>query len=283
MVEVRYKARLGNNLFQYSLGRIIAEELGFALQADPIPGFPNTAQAVTGAAHEGSEQILSGQRIDLANVLADKSPRRVILDGWFQCHELYRPYRGRIREWLAIDPSVQAPDVEPGIVVNVRRTDYIQLGWALPFSYYEQAIERLLPSSGGSLWIVTDDPADPFFWQFRRWKPKFFNGNPLEQILFMTRAPRLVMSQSTFSWWPAFLAERQDVACPLPSFGCWAVGSTEYDIDLIDRNRFECIECAKPYEASSAEALYQRWRVFKRRVISKLIRDFGLQRAEPPP
>ena len=45
MIEVRYKGRLGNNLFQYCLGRILSEALGFALQANAIPGFPGTAVA----------------------------------------------------------------------------------------------------------------------------------------------------------------------------------------------------------------------------------------------
>jgi len=60
VIEVRYKARLGNNLFQYCLGRILAEELAFELHAQAIPGFPNTAQRVNGSNCDGPEQILSG-------------------------------------------------------------------------------------------------------------------------------------------------------------------------------------------------------------------------------
>lgn len=43
MIEVRYRNRLGNNLFQYALGRILAEEKGYALKAAPIAGFPQHA------------------------------------------------------------------------------------------------------------------------------------------------------------------------------------------------------------------------------------------------
>ena len=66
MVKVRYKARLGNNLFQYCLGRILANELGFVLQADPIPGFPNTAQQANEAVYGRNttpRQIFEG-RVD---------------------------------------------------------------------------------------------------------------------------------------------------------------------------------------------------------------------------
>lgn len=282
MVEVRYKARLGNNLFQYCLGRIIAEELGFALRADPIPGFPNTGENIEGAIQEGPDQILSGQRIDLAGVLADRSPRRIVLDGWFQHASYYRPFRGRIRQWLAMDPAIRVPDIKPAVVVNVRRTDYVQVGWALPFSYYEEAIERLLPQ-GGDIWIVTDDAKDPFFWQFRRWRPNFFRGNSLEAMMFMNRAERLVMSQSTFSWWPAFLAESQEAVCPAPSFGCWATGAASIGIELIERDHFLCIECPKAYAPTWIEQRYQRWRHLKRSLVLRLNRYFHLRLAEPPP
>jgi hypothetical protein len=282
MVEVRYKARLGNNLFQYCAGRILAEALGYELSAEPIPGFPNTSHRVTGLVHTEPDQVLTGQKLPVGAIIGDSSPRRIILDGWFQQAESYRPYRADIQQWLAMDPGVQVSDEQPDLVIHVRRTDYIQVGWALPYSYYETAIKNLLPPNG-SLWIVTDDAADPFFWNFNRWKPRFFHGNSLEQIKFMISARRLIMSQSTFSWWPAFLTQHpQEVACPVPAFGCWAEGDAGLGTSLIERDRFLCIECPEPYKPSAWEALYQRWRLLKRRAILKLNRDLGIRLHEPP-
>ena len=280
MVEVRYKARLGNNLFQYALGRLLAEQLGFELRAEPIPGFPKTAQQVRGARYEGPEDVLTGQLIDLEGVLANRSPRRILVDGWFQRHEYYRPFRERIREWLRFDAGIRVPDECPGVVVNVRRTDYIQLGWALPFSFYEAALARV-PAEGGAVWIVTDDRRDPFFRQFGR-SVRFFQGTALEQLLFMSRARSLVMSQSTFSWWPTFLGDPEVVVCPVPSFGAWSAQGEARDAALIERDRFVCIECREPYRASGAEARYQSRRLWKRRVVLAINRRLGLSLPEPP-
>ena len=124
MIDVRYRDRLGNRMFQYCLGRSLAEELDFALQADALPGFPNTGQKIMGLSIEEPEQLLSGQKIDWDEVRADRSHRRIVLYGWFQRYEYYRPWRRKIRQWLTIDPVVQAPDIKPGVVVHVRRTDY---------------------------------------------------------------------------------------------------------------------------------------------------------------
>ena len=46
MVTVKYLGRLGNNLFQYALGRIIAESLDYPLQASAIDGFDGTFDIV---------------------------------------------------------------------------------------------------------------------------------------------------------------------------------------------------------------------------------------------
>ena len=280
MVEVQYRDRLGNNMFQYALGRIIAEELGLAFQAEPLSGFPNTAVFVGGTNHETPEQILGGHRIDLHGVLADHSPRKIILNGWFQRHEYFTPYRNRMQSWLAIDPVHHVPCNDAELVVHVRRTDYVGLGWALPFSYYEEAIERALPPSG-RVSIVTDDPSDSFFLRFRRWRPTFFKGTPMQAMSYMSQAPRLIMSASTFSWWPSFLGNPEIVVCPVPSFGIWSADDGDDDIDLIEQGRFLCLKCSERYQPNVLEKLYQRGRSYRARStrwVNKILQtDFPVQ------
>ena len=254
MIEVRYRDRLGNNLFQYCLGRILAEDFGYALRAEPIPGFPNTHEKVEGIRFDSPEQTLTGQRIDFEGILTNRPPRRIVLDGWFQRYEYYLPHRAKIREWLAFDPAVRLMEPSPDIVIHVRRTDYVPRGWALPFSFYRNALEELR-ERGGEVWIVTDDERDPFFQNFAPWRPKYRSGTPLEQMAFMSSARNLVLSQSTFSWWPAFLGNAEVVVCPIPSVGCWSERADRYarGIDLIMRDQFTCIECREPYRLTISE------------------------------
>lgn len=281
MIEVRYIGRLSNNLFQYCLGRILAEGLAFELVADPIPGFKNTFQPVLGAKYLEPTATFGGQTIALDDLLMDNTRRRVVLEGWFQQARYYRPYRDDISRWLQLDSSIEVADIKPDLVVHVRRTDYVQYGWALPFSYYEEAIEHLLPR-GGNIWIGTDDPYDPFFRKFRRWRPKFFSGSALEQFVFMRQSPRLVMSQSTYSWWPAFLSRDQHSVCPVPNFGCWAQsGADDIGVRLIEGSCFDTIACNEPYEPTGLELRYQKWRLFKRQTILDMNRKFGLRLKVP--
>ena len=220
--------------------------------------------------------------IDIPAILADRSPRRIVINGWFQRYEYYRPYRDRIRRWLAFDPALRPSGEKPDVVVHVRRSDYVRLGWALPFSFYQEALERLLPR-GGRVLILTDDRRDPFFRHFAPWRPKFSSGTAMEDLLCMTQAPRLVMSQSTFSWWPTFLGDPQTVVCPLPTFGTWSnrEGAAK-DANLIERDRFLCIECDEPYQPTRLERWHQKRRALWRRLVLGINRRLHLSLPEPP-
>lgn len=259
MIEVQYKGQLGNNLFQYCLGRMLAEDLGYALQADPIPGFPNTFALVDGERFESPTVTLGGQQAELDQLLLVRPRSRIVLNGWFQRYQYFRPHRDRIRRWLAFDAAAHGPSTRPDTVLHVRRNDYVGIGWALPFSFYESALARL--PHVDQIWIVTDDPADPFFRRFDRWRPRFSSGTALEDLRFLSAARRLVMSQSTFSWWATFLGDPDQVICPEPTFGAWS--PTEESADLIERDRFTCVPCADPYQASWRESWHQRRRAVR--------------------
>lgn len=285
MVEVRYnkldnRTLFGNNMFQYCLGRILAQELGYALAAESIPFFPNTAERVEGARHDALVQQIGGQIIDLKAITEDRSPRRLVVEGWFQRSEYYHPYRSQIREWLKFDPSVRRPATRPEVVVHVRRTDYVNIGWALPFSFYEAALTKLLPN-GGDIFILTDDPGDPFFRQFKKWRPQFPAGSAIEDLLFLTQARRIVMSQSTFSWWATFLGDPEEVICPLPAFGAWAPDGEAREATLVERDRFTCLPCPDPYRMSGLEKLHFRRRTLPRRFVKFLNQRWGLSLPEP--
>jgi hypothetical protein len=284
MIRVNYLGRLGNNMFQYCLGRIFAEEWGCELHAEPLPDFPNTAHPVLGNNYQAPVETIVGHTIDFTGILRNSSQRKLVLDGFFQRYEYYRPYRAQIQNWLSFSPDTQVPTPDPhSVVLNVRRTDYISYGWALPFSFYRDALACISPSPK-KIWIVTDDSSDPFFKSFEPWQPNFFHGSPAEQMLFMTRARHFVMSQSTFSWWPTFLGNHQQVICPDSTFGAWSShGGAASESNLIERDRFLCVPCKEQYKPTNEENRHQVKRARTRRVIMALNRHLRLSLPEPPP
>ena len=254
LISVLYQDQAGNRLFQYCLARIIAEHLGFALQAAPIPGFPGTIEAVQGRALQSPVQLLQSHRIDLAAVLADRSPRRIVLKGWFQRYAYFQPHTAAIRLWLH-RPAGTADRPHPrDLVVHVRRRDYLWHGWALPFSWYEQMIEQ---RRFRDLILVTDDPTDPFFWRFRRYKPILRSQSAVADFDYLLAARQLALSPSSFAWWAAFLGQAEWIGFPVPCEGIWAADNEEgVDLRVWDDPRHTLLPSYEPMRFNMAERLY---------------------------
>jgi hypothetical protein len=167
-------------------------------------------------------------------------------------------------------------------VLHVRRTDYVANGWALPFAYYEEAMNLALPS-GGEVWIATDDAADPFFARFARWQPRFLSMPMLQEFSFMLHSRRLVLSQSSFSWWPAFLGDADLVIAPRPANGVWSGDAALEGASLLEDDRVHCLKCGGPDRLTAEEDRYQSARKWKRDWILRLNRRLGLSLKVPPP
>ena len=261
-VRVSLRGRLGNNLFQYALGRIIAERHGFALEcvsrARPTPTlsngleldgpatlfelashFPNAPLSIEGAAYERPveayevrhDQPWRGQTIDLVSVLRNRTPRRVILDGFFQRYEYYAPYASLIRHWFrCVTVPTSYHPVRADVLVNIRRgTDFTRAGWILPASYYAQAL-RHIPRVGQVFVCGTQVDAD-IQDQLAEFRPIYVTGTPIEHFSFFQKFDRIVLSNSTFAWWAAFLSSASLIVAPRVTSGGFSFTGFE-DVDL---------------------------------------------------
>jgi hypothetical protein len=111
--------------------------------------------------------------------------------------------------------------------------------------------------------------------------PVVNSASTLEDFALQMRARRLIISQSSFNWWAAFLGEPEMIIAPATNFGVWA-GKGEDPTDLNDRERFTFIRCHTPYQAATpAERLYYRLRALRLRLVQKLNRSFSLNLTEP--
>jgi len=222
MIEVRYKGRLGNNLFQYCFGRILAGELGYALKAQPIPGFPGTYEKIEGYDYSAyPSQVLSDEEegidVKLASTLKDRPKKRIVLDGYFQDYKYYKSYGEIIRNsWLRMDAWQERIPGNNDLVMHVRRDDAIYVSCkALPFSYYENIIKN---TEYDRLFLLSDNPLDPFFSHFNRYNPTMIHRDLLHDFRFVRAAKKIAMSLSTFSWWAAFLSEAREIYFPIPPY-----------------------------------------------------------------
>ena len=162
--------------------------------------------------------------------------RPSLLIGYFQTYK----FASRPKVFLqlfALGPSSVGPDllaykelaiIEKPLMVHVRLGDYLaekKFG-ILPLSYFQQAIETFVEkNSAVKIWVFSDDleMAKSYFNSEMqaaiRWIPEI-DGSPVNTLELMRHGSGYVISNSTFSWWGAFLSYDQEarVIAPHPWF-----------------------------------------------------------------
>lgn len=259
MVEVKYIGLWGNTIFEYCFGRILAEELGYKLKADPIPGFPNTKAKVEGHDYSGyPEQILLWHWVDLESILQDKTKRKITVYGYFQRYEYFKKYKDVIRNnWLVPTSSIdigERPNPNDILVYVRRGADYMGTGRELPFSYYEDALNM---AEYDRVFIGTDRPKDPFFSLFKKYKPTIHHtkNEPFKDFKFIMSFNKIIQSASTFSWWASFLSKAKEIYTPIPLSGDWSDEYPELDLTVDDEDRYIYVKCREVYQKTFIEKL----------------------------
>lgn len=233
-----YNGRLGNQLFMYAAGRIIAEELGYELSANPIEGFEGTKDKVEGERHQRPVQILSPRdhpRVE--DIVADRHPRKIVLRAYMQNYEHIGANDEKVRKWFGLPDGVKA---DPNcVIVQVRLGDFVRLGWAPSMDYYIRAIDDNFV--GKKVLVMTDEPSNPRLLEFDKYNPEFYSGSPQDQLRFATTAENLIIGTSTFSWWSAFLSSAR-VFAPLMRRGYYSFRPFRNENYIVNEDRYAYIK-----------------------------------------
>lgn len=240
MIRVNYTGRLGNNLFQYALGRYLAEEMGYELSADPLP-FPRTHERVSGHSFQGPHESVGPWEANILGIISNPSIRSLIIQGNFQYYSYYKPFMDRIQKWFAFPQDLSSPwEINANdLLIYLRLGDYYDVGFTLKFEFYELAIKMAMPTR---IFIVTEDKNHPFVRIFDRYNPIIVSQDPLADLAMARFFKKIVLSASSFSWWAAILSDADEVYFPIGDDGHWSLHrmqSPNYHIDLrVDEPRF---------------------------------------------
>lgn len=240
MIKVIYKANLGNNMFQYALGRILAEEKGYALAARPIV-FPLTHQKISGLSCQQPVEKLPMHHCDVKRIIGDKTPRMIHLEGFFQHSEYYLPYLDRIREWFQF-PLKALPQFDVStadMLLYIRLGDYFSKEkFSMTHQFYEDAIEMASPRK---VYIATDEPAHSYLEKFKKYDPIYLSGTPVIDLLTAQLFQKIAMSSSTFAWWAVMLSDAREIYFPVAEDHWWShcYKRSNFGIDLrVDDPKF---------------------------------------------
>lgn len=252
-IEVRYRGGLGNNLFQYAFGRLVAEKLGRELVcvedassalSRHAPTLADAPQHLMGRVIEHPQlrytklarPLWDEHGIDLDYLYRAGGEHRIILSGYFQRTEHYWPHRERIRRWYAPGhpgaanapiPHVDSADV----IVHIRRGDYFEAGSVVSMRYYETVLDTLRPRRVFVTGVGIDDAVRA---ALARFDPQWLELDPLSAMWTLARFNRIVGANSTFSWWGAFLSDASEIYFPRPVAGFWSRETARIALEVDD-------------------------------------------------
>jgi hypothetical protein len=245
MINTKLIGGLGNNMFQYSLGRILAEQKKYNLSVENIANlqkyFPNVSEITNKNSASGDILELgyssiekTVQNVNTEAVLNHKGPIHV--NGFFQKHKYYTKHLKKIKKWFEYDDLNFLKPKENDLVIHYRLTDYVTLNWHLPPEAFLQTIEKN-NIKYDTCYLITDQPNHPFIAPLTKIKNiAIINQEPLADFTLLKYAKQLIISHSTFSWWASFLGDQEKVYIPIykSSNSIWKmIPNDADDVDLI--------------------------------------------------
>jgi len=239
MIHVKPEGRLGNNLFQYVFGRIIQESTGLFYDYSLGTNLLKTPKVDGLKIHSSSTLYVSDyfdlgkdHVLDIDEVIKSCSQKKVLLHGYFQNNSYYKDRRSIIKTWLGSIPSNNS-DVTG---IHIRKTDYTQISWDLPDSFYDECLARANPER---LFIFTDDTSDRYVQELiKRGGELVQTSTPEESMYLFGTCGKQIISRSTFSWWSSFLSSPEVVYYPRPLTGWWSLKDTPGKILEIDDSEY---------------------------------------------
>jgi len=243
MIHVKTIGRFGNCLHQYAYARLLAEETHYALKFhDPNNEYHNIikdwfplATDLDGIKKFGSPIRISdgsnGIPINkLARTIVDKD-RQVKIRGNCEIYGLLTwKQQQRIKEFMVCRQHLTKNIKDDDIVLHYRTGDLVNYTTLndgfLSIHYYRQILSTI---KFNRLYVVTEkrtfdkDVKKNFLAGFEKFKPIYItNDNLMDDFNFIRLFNKIIISQSSFSWWSALLSEAKEIYYPLPIYGPWS-------------------------------------------------------------
>jgi hypothetical protein len=211
--------------FRYRMLDRQGELAGVGIGLPPLPALRPTIDDLRRAWRDRACTVADGRRVVRDTADLDRAqPEPVLLADWLQSERHFVHRAADIRQRL--DVPYTSPAFErwrdelgaPGAVaVHVRRGDLLKrknrMFAVQSPRYYEQAARLVAERTGADqFYVFTDDPAWARAAIALPGRTTFVSGreggSAVDDFRLMSLARHIVMANSTFSWWAAWLGER---------------------------------------------------------------------------
>jgi hypothetical protein len=229
--------RMGNRMFQYAFGYILAAKKCVNLYHDGLPNFniqpnPYTGKLVNyiNTGKYGHNKVDYKELINTSNI--------VVVDSYLQKSLYYEPHRETLLHQFNIKQHESIN--KDKLVLHIRETDYLQINCFLGYDFYKRVIKE---AGYTNIVIVTDNSTSETVQKLLAEGCKLntegivntFNVNSDDRAMIdfntLLYSENIAISQSSYSWWASFLGNHKNIYMPYCE-GMWKLNPLEDDINL---------------------------------------------------
>ena len=231
MIEGKLTGRMGNQMFQYSITRTIAEKNGFNFYIPPY-GDPTICASTEG--HHLSNffpnmnlgkkdgdvvyryvEDHTSQKYD-PNIF--NLPDFTFVSGFFQTDKYYRDYEDNVKSWFKVEMDSETSsiinryDIDKYCFIHLRGSDYKNhTHWFLTKDYYQSSMDRINEEYDVKFVIITDDIEIS-----KEWFPEIdaISNEMMVDFKLIYYSKYCIISNSTFSWWASWLSNKKISIAP---------------------------------------------------------------------
>lgn len=240
MITCNLKGGLGNQLFQIATTYALANKnnskcvFNFDKCFTPLQGFPSNKYRNTIFKNFYEDKLF-------APLLIYREPKfsftkipfvdNMCLDGYFQSELYFEDYKSDLinlfefgsdkKRFVETYITTLKEKFEKVTAIHIRRGDYVNIldfHTLCPKKYYEKAIE----SFENSCFVFVSDDMEWVRKEFSQSNFFFFdNTDELLDLCLLSQVDNLIISNSSFSWWGAYLNQKKEktVIAPKKWFG----------------------------------------------------------------
>lgn len=152
--------------------------------------------------------------------------RNNYLTGYWQSPKYFSDLRDDLKNEFTLkeirpEVSAKATTIREAnlCAVHVRRGDYLTFfGGSLSDKYYEEAISLVKKDNPDAQFLFFSDDIEYCISHFSHLENTLFieqSYKPHEEMYLMSQCKEIIIANSTFSWWGAFLSNATRIICPL--------------------------------------------------------------------
>lgn len=225
MIEVVFNGQVGNNLFQYFLGRCIAKEKNYRISYKVMGNESNIVKfddeflifsgiklpkKIEGKEIHDNHRTFNDHIFNYSDIEGDG---KIILDGYFQNYLFYKKYKNFIKNEIYNYNNLFDTNFKPNpedIVLHLRLNNY---PWKININFYERILQKEIYKK---IWLVTDQPNhSDIFYLKNKFDCDVISSNPQNDFIFLINSNKIVMSQSTYCWWASLLSKAETIYYPI--------------------------------------------------------------------